>query len=148
MHCVVLMCNNFLHISFYLSFYGLSNWAQQWTVKKLLPIWRPWKINKSPLLKKQVNKLLPGGEDGQICWKERVVVDFYNISNHHIKPLNPEPVTFSQHFNFAVVDFIICSMSFLFQMYIIINRLESLQYTQQSTGSPYVSFAAWDSETS
>lgn len=63
--------------------------------KKIQKYWDPEKLTNHCYLKKQVNNLLPGGEDGQICWKERVVVDFYNIPNHHIKPLNPEPVTIS-----------------------------------------------------
>lgn len=77
------------------------------------------------LKKKEFNKLLPGGQDGQICWKECIVVDLDNVPNHHIEPLNPQPLTISQHFHFTMIDFIIRSMSFLCQICININTLES-----------------------
>jgi hypothetical protein len=65
------------------------------------------------VIKKKSRILLPGGQNDQICWKEVIVVDLNNIPNCHIEPLNPQPMTISQHFNFTVVNFAICSMPLL-----------------------------------
>ena len=38
---------------------------------------------------------VPGGKDSEICWEKRVVVDFDNIPDYYIRPLNPQPMSIS-----------------------------------------------------
>ena len=60
-----------------------------------------------------IESLLPRGKDNKICREEVVITNFDNISNNHMKPLNPEPIAISKNFYLSMIDLIISAMAFL-----------------------------------